>query len=754
MNAPRAEYFDGKRALGHEVSVILSGGKLKLVGRDVSAEFDARRVRVAPRIANTPRWLYLPGGGACAIADNDAVDRFARERRFARFLHRLESRPAVAALAVALVVGALWLLIDRGVPLAAEQVAERIPVTAESVLGQETLAGMERYDFLRASTLPPGRVAALQTKFRRMARAAGETAPLRVEFRSSPAIGPNAFALPGGIIVATDELVKLARNDDQVLAVLAHELGHVHYRHTMRELLQGSATALIVAGVTGDVASTTSLAASAPALLLQTKYSRDYEREADRYAIDLLQKTGIGPRRFAEILARMEKKAGRRGAFPPFLSTHPPTKEREALALAAAGAGGQDDSSDQDPAPHPERPRLAIIDAEQRGIAALIEKRDYVELERTLGGYQRDFEKDPKGSRRVENVFRVFGKIPRGAEQTLDEWVQKDPSSYVAALARGSFYLSQGIEARGTGFVGDTSAESIEAMRAYFRKASADLERSLGLSAKPYLSRRGLMTIALYAGNSDSEKIQYEEAAKLAPASVETRLAYMRSLEPRWGGSYAAMQAFVAASRAALDPRELDRLAARIPAYHGFEADQAKDFRKAVEYFDEAITLSDDADTLCQRSYALSKLGRHKEAFDDAGRGLAGERDHRYCMTMAIYAAARVDDAAEVIRVMSLVIEVDPSSAAAYSRRGWSYHRLGKPELAFPDYLAAAKLDDPWAQLQLGKYYWSGIGVKQDREQALAWMKKSAEQGNGDAQASLDQAQKQLGREPQKGGSS
>jgi predicted Zn-dependent protease len=108
----------------------------------------------------------------------------------------------------------------------------------------------------------------------------------------------------------------------------------------MRHLLQGSATALIIAGVTGDIASTTSLAASAPALLLQTKYSRDFEREADAFAIALLQQTGIGPQHFASILARLEAKTRgqRRFGVPTFLSTHPPTEEREALARSGAAA--------------------------------------------------------------------------------------------------------------------------------------------------------------------------------------------------------------------------------------------------------------------------------------------------------------------------------------------------------------------------------------------------------------------------------
>src|SRR5262249_55980314 len=205
-------------------------------------------------------------------------------------------------------------------------------------------------NWLKPSSLPPRRAGALRAKFDEMNKAAGDVGTLRLEFRASPAIGPNAFALPGGTIVVTDELVKLSRNDEEVLAVLAHEIGHVRHRHTMRQLLQGSATALIIAGVTGDIASTTSLAASAPALLLQTKYSRDYEREADAFAVELLKKTGIGPEHFAAILRRLETRTQdkRRFGLPTFLSTHPPTEEREALARGAAGAAAKDEDEDDD----------------------------------------------------------------------------------------------------------------------------------------------------------------------------------------------------------------------------------------------------------------------------------------------------------------------------------------------------------------------------------------------------------------------
>ena len=336
MKTLGADYFDGKDSRKHAVTLLVGGGRLKIVGREVAADFDARRVRRSLRIANTPRWLYLPGGGACVTKDNDAVDELMQARRYDRILDQWESRPAYAVLCVALVAIAAWLFIDRGVPALAEAVAERIPVEAEARVGQSTLEGMERFT-LYPSRVPPARQAELRSRLAEMMRAAGESTAYRVEFRESKRVGPNAFALPSGIIVITDELVNLAKADEEILGVLAHEVGHVRYRHTMRRLLEGSATALLIAGLTGDIASTTSLAASAPALLLQTRYSRDDERQADAYAIALMRKSGISPRHFAAILGRIESSVKGREGAPTFLSSHPGTKERAALANAADG---------------------------------------------------------------------------------------------------------------------------------------------------------------------------------------------------------------------------------------------------------------------------------------------------------------------------------------------------------------------------------------------------------------------------------
>jgi Zn-dependent protease with chaperone function len=127
-------------------------------------------------------------------------------------------------------------------------------------------------------------------------------------------------------------------DDDEVAAVLAHELGHVHYRHSTRVLLSGSFHALVVMAVFGDASSISSIAATAPTVLVNSGYSRDFEREADAFAFDLLDRTGSSPEAFATALEDLTNAIGekKRGLDFGYLSTHPQTGERIEAAHEAA----------------------------------------------------------------------------------------------------------------------------------------------------------------------------------------------------------------------------------------------------------------------------------------------------------------------------------------------------------------------------------------------------------------------------------
>jgi Zn-dependent protease with chaperone function len=122
--------------------------------------------------------------------------------------------------------------------------------------------------------------------------------------------------------------VNLAKDDREIESVLAHEFGHQLQRHILRHVLQDSATVLLVAVSIGDLSALTSLVATVPTLLLQAKFSRDFEREADDFALDYLDKQRIAPEVFATMLERLEKARPGGRDMPDFLSTHPEVRVR------------------------------------------------------------------------------------------------------------------------------------------------------------------------------------------------------------------------------------------------------------------------------------------------------------------------------------------------------------------------------------------------------------------------------------------
>ena len=93
--------------------------------------------------------------------------------------------------------------------------------------------------------------------FRRIAeRSSRGVSGYTLNFRGGGFIGPNAFALPDGTLVITDELVKLAGGDTEMLVgVLAHEIGHVELEHSLRQLYRAAGMAGLVMLIAGDIGS-------------------------------------------------------------------------------------------------------------------------------------------------------------------------------------------------------------------------------------------------------------------------------------------------------------------------------------------------------------------------------------------------------------------------------------------------------------------------------------------------------------------
>jgi Zn-dependent protease with chaperone function len=260
-------------------------------------------VQVSERIGNTPYRLRFPGGGLAVTADHAGVEAAFQLAPSQHWLARMEQASWFVAAALVGLAAALYFAWQALIPLAADAVAQRIPRDAEKALGTGALKGMDRWLF-KTSKLESSELSAVRTVFDELAARAGLTDAVELQFRD---MVPNALALPGGTVIVTDGLVQLFKADPRLLAgVIAHELGHIQHRHSLRHLLAGSASALIVGALMGDVSGVSALATSAPLLLTTLHYTREAEVEADRYAFDLLKKAGRSPKDFADSMRRLE----------------------------------------------------------------------------------------------------------------------------------------------------------------------------------------------------------------------------------------------------------------------------------------------------------------------------------------------------------------------------------------------------------------------------------------------------------------
>jgi Zn-dependent protease with chaperone function len=342
MSAPptilQGNYFDGVRPIGSPGTLTVAGERVTLHAGSSSEDHNASGLLVSPRIGRSERFVALPGGGQFQCPDDALLDTLPQEVSSEGPIAWLEQHWPVAIACIVLIAGLLTGGYLYGLPLAADRVAARVPIESEQALGEESLNFLERVRLLTPTGLDEAAQQRLHQQFAALTRGMRFEHQYRLELRSGR-LGANAMALPGGIVVLTDELVALSASEDEVLAVIAHEIGHVELRHALRQLLGNSAVAVTLATMTGDAASLGTAVTGLPVTLAQLQYSREFERAADDYALELMRSHGLSPLAFASMLERLAARHGTETEGPAFLSTHPVTAERIARIRAAAQSG-------------------------------------------------------------------------------------------------------------------------------------------------------------------------------------------------------------------------------------------------------------------------------------------------------------------------------------------------------------------------------------------------------------------------------
>lgn len=287
-------------------------------------------------VGRAPRKLTFPNGALFETEDHVAIQGLVGQTH-GDWLHRSERfHPRLIGVVVVL-IGACYVIWRWGLdmmvtvaialtpPIVVEQLDKGTLRTIDLTMGAKETA-LSQEDRERVRGVFDALVAALPPDVAQDHR-------FELQFRSMPRVGPNAFALPAGTVVMTDQFVTQFPQDNVLAGVLGHEIGHVVERHGLRQTYRALGIYVIVglmAGETGPFVEEILLEGN---LLLSFRFSRAHETAADRFGVALSKEAGFDPLGLSLFFADMAKRGGQP---PEWLSTHPSSAKRveqiEALA--------------------------------------------------------------------------------------------------------------------------------------------------------------------------------------------------------------------------------------------------------------------------------------------------------------------------------------------------------------------------------------------------------------------------------------
>ena len=212
----------------------------------------------------------------------------------------------------------------------------------------------------------------------------------------------NAFAVPGGYVFVFSGLLARVKSDDELAGVLAHEIGHVHAHHAIRQETQGQLWnyAALLGALLSVVNPVVGAGAMAAAQTAQLKYSREFEQEADYLGLRFASEAGYDPHALASFFKEllMEQRVNPAGV-PPYMLSHPLTETRVGNVDTIIAA-----QKLKTPAG---RPKASVELAEVRAVSrAIADPPDVV-----IADYKRAVDEKPNDAEAQFLIGRVYQQI-------------------------------------------------------------------------------------------------------------------------------------------------------------------------------------------------------------------------------------------------------------------------------------------------------------------------------------------------------
>lgn len=330
MTAASAQYMDGQRAVSRSVRLDYASTTLVIRDADSDQEIDrweARDIRGEHSQNFTDPVMHLHhlrrDGAfitAPAAAIPEALARALNRTPAQKLRSRAHGRQLGYALALLLL---LVPVIYLSLPSISRRIAHQFPLEWERKASESLLSIVTSSFKIRSTPEAEAAIARLAQRLRPPAGQPGANLDYRILLLDEKSA--NAFALLGGGILIHCGLVRDADSSDELAGVLAHEMQHVIHRHALAGLIRAGFATVVGSLALGDYSGVLVVDPQLFYQILSLRFSRSDEAEADRDAVGMLDRAGIGR---AGMIAFFTRVAGKEARFLQFVSTHPASAER------------------------------------------------------------------------------------------------------------------------------------------------------------------------------------------------------------------------------------------------------------------------------------------------------------------------------------------------------------------------------------------------------------------------------------------
>lgn len=286
------------------------------------------QIKVAEKLASVPREMSLYDQGLVVVDSTAAVDTWIASNSKQNTVSKLERSMSTVLLCTILVPVFLFVFFKYLIPSSAILFADYVPKSLVNIASKHTLSALDS-SILAETSLDDETRNNYQNMWQDVISKIDVPTQFNIQFRQSETMGANAFALPNGTIVITDELVKLIDDDHDLLtAILLHEIGHIEHKHSMRLISEALATSIAVNYFFADLGGLVEFFAGISNTVVQNQFSQKLEWEADNYALSKLDELGMDRESFADAMKKLADTLPKESKLTLLLQSHPSMQSR------------------------------------------------------------------------------------------------------------------------------------------------------------------------------------------------------------------------------------------------------------------------------------------------------------------------------------------------------------------------------------------------------------------------------------------